>query len=330
MPEGENVQRDRRKHIFLLLIATVLVLQGSAIMAAEGGGSIWGADYFPDVKLTTHEGKKVRFFTDLIKDKVVAINFIYTNCPDACGLETARLREVQKILEDRVGRDVFLYSITIDPKRDTQRVLKNYAKKFQAGPGWLFLTGKKEDITLLRKKFGLYDEEKGREKLTEHDLSLMIGNQSTGQWVKVSPYENPYVLAEQLGGWLHEWKMPPKYERDYAEAPKLRQLSRGESLFRTRCSPCHTIGAEDAEKRPLGPDLLGVTKKRDRAWLTRWMAEPDKMLAEKDPLAMALLAEYNNLPMPNLGLSEVEIEDLFAYIEEEGRRVEHHRHEHRH
>jgi cytochrome oxidase Cu insertion factor (SCO1/SenC/PrrC family)/cytochrome c2 len=303
------------------------------VPAAEKGGSIWGADYFPEVQLITHEGKKVRFFTDVIKDRVVAINFIYTNCPDACGLETARLREVQKILEDRVGRDVFLYSITIDPERDTRKVLKQYADKFQAGPGWLFLTGKKEDITLLRKKFGLYDEEGREEKLTEHDLSLIIGNQSTGQWMKVSPYENPYVLAEQLGSWLHNWKMPPKYKRDYAEAPALRSLSKGEELFRTRCAACHTIGAEavaEAGTRPLGPDLLSVTKKRDRAWLTRWLTEPDKMLAEKDPLAMAQLAEYNNLAMPNLGLSDLDIQNLLAYIEEESRRLEHHRGEHHH
>lgn len=299
----------------------------STASAAETGGSIWGADYFPDIPLTTHEGKKVRFFTDLIKDKVVAINFIYTNCPDACGLETARLREVQKILEDRVGKDVFLYSISIDPERDTPAVLRKYAKKFQIGPGWLFLTGKKDDVILLRKKFGLYDETK-REELTEHDLSLMIGNQGTGRWMKASHYENPYVLAEQLGSWLHNWKMPPKYARDYAEAPKLRNITKGEELFRARCSSCHTIGGKTA-KNPLGPDLLGVTKKRDPAWLKRWLAEPDKMLKEKDPLAMALLAEYNNLPMPNLGLSDKDIQNLLTYMEEESKRVEHH-HEHRH
>ena len=116
--------------------------------------------------------------------------------------------------------------------------------------------------------------------------------------MKSSPFENPYILATQIGSWLHNWKMPPKGRRDYAEAPEVRNISKGERLFRTRCSACHTIGVKDvaaAEKAALGPDLLGVTQKRDRAWLIRWMAEPDKMLAEKDPLAMALLAEYNNV-----------------------------------
>jgi hypothetical protein len=73
-----------------------------------------------------------------------------------------------------------------------------------------------------------------------------------------------------------------------------------------------------------------VTRKRDRAWLIRWLAEPDKMLAEKDPLAMAMLKEYNNLPMPNLGLTNVEIQDLLTYFEEESHRVEHHYDGHNH
>ena len=120
------------------------------------GGSVWGTNYFPNVSLVTHEGKTVKFFDDLIKDKVVAINFIFTQCEDTCPLETSRLRQVQKILGDRVGQDVFFYSISIDPDHDTPSVLKKYAQKFHTGPGWLFLTGKEDDITKLRRKLGLY------------------------------------------------------------------------------------------------------------------------------------------------------------------------------
>jgi protein SCO1 len=311
----------------ILFFATVAAFRVPPVAAAGSGGSVWGENYFPDVPLVSHEGKKVRFFTDLIKGKVVAINFIYTSCPDACALETARLREVQKILGERVGRDVFIYSITIDPAHDTPQVLKAYAEKFQVGPGWLFLTGKEADITLLRTKLGLYDEEKRGENLKEHNLSHIIGNQGTGQWMKVSPFENPYVLATQLGSWLHNWKLPPKGKLDYAEAPEIRDISRGEELFRTRCSPCHTIGAKAGAaggKRPLGPDLAGVTWNRERAWLARWLKEPDKVLAAKDPLAMAMLAEYSNLAMPNLGLNDVEIQELVSYIEAESHRTGHH------
>ena len=309
----------------ILLVSTLLTHGIAPAMAAEQGtaGSVWGKNYFPNVPLVTHEGRSVLFFDDLIKDKVVLINFIFTRCADSCPLETARLREVQKILGDRVGKDVFMYSISIDPEYDTPAVLKQYQEQYQVGPGWLFLTGKESDITLLRRKLGLYLEEIQAEDSTDHSLSLIIGNQSTGRWMKSSPFENPYILATQIGSWLHNWKLPPKGERDYEDAPELRLISTGESLFRTRCNACHTIGADPAAalaKQEIGPDLLGVTKKRDPAWLNRWMAEPDKMLAEKDPLAMALLAQYRNLPMPNLRLNKVEIEALLSYIEEESRR----------
>jgi len=312
-----------------MLIGAALLFPGGPARAAGDAGSIWGADYFPNIPLVTHEGKPVRFFDDLIKGKVVTINFIYTSCPDVCPLETAMLREVQEILGDRVGRDVFMYSITIDPDRDTPEVLKKYAEKFDVGPGWLFLTGKKDDITLLRTKLGLYSEQKGGDTLEAHSVSGIMGNQSTGRWMRMSPFENPHIMATQIGSWLHNYKTPGRKEQDYANAPKLRSISKGESLFRTRCAACHTIGAKDdgtSGKPPVGPDLLWVTRKRDLAWLTRWLAEPDKMLAEKDPLAMALLAGYDNVSMPNLRLGDVEIEALLTYVTEESNRREPRKH----
>jgi protein SCO1 len=321
---GEKiVQSNHLKRLFLSLLGTMLTFWGSLAAAAGDASSIWGADYFPNIALVTHEGKTVRFFDDLIKDKVVAINFIFTRCPDVCPLETARLREVQKILGDRVGQDVFMYSISVDPEYDTPEVLNRYREKFQVGPGWLFLTGNKDDIILLRKKLGLYSEEEQGGNLSAHSLSLIIGNQQTGQWMKGSPFENPYILATQIGTWLHNWKLPPRNQQDYASAPKVRNISKGEDLFRTRCSACHTIGVEDgarSEQPPIGPDLFAVTQKRDRTWLTRFIAEPDKMLAEKDPLTMALFAVYNNVAMPNLRLNDVEIQALLTYIEEESHR----------
>lgn len=324
------MQRKRRKRTpilaaLLMLAGAVLLFRGGPAGAAGDAGSIWGADYFPNIPLVTHEGKPVRFFDDLIKGKVVTINFIYTSCPDVCPLETALLREVQEILGDRVGRDVFMYSITIDPERDTPGVLKKYAEKFDVAPGWLFLTGKKEDITLLRTKLGLYSEAKGGDKLEAHSVSGIMGNQSTGRWMRMSPFENAHITATQIGSWLHNYKNPGRKEQDYANAPKVRNISKGESLFRTRCAACHTVGTKDDAKPgkpPVGPDLLWVTRKRDRAWLTRWLAEPDKMLAEKDPLATTLLAEYDNVAMPNLRLGDVEIQALLAYFEEESDRKE--------
>src|SRR5436190_17155902 len=116
-----------------LLVLAVLLATFSASLAARqetsgNGADHWGADYFPNIELTTHEQKHVHFFDDLVKGKVVMINFIYTSCPDSCPLETARLAEVQDILGERVGRDVFMYSISIDPARDTPEKLAQYAE----------------------------------------------------------------------------------------------------------------------------------------------------------------------------------------------------------
>lgn len=328
----------RLRRISLLVFAfslTAFFFSAHPARAAGNASSVWGASYFPDAVLTSHQGKKLRFFSDLVQGKVVLINFIYTSCPDECGLETARLREVQRILADRVGKDVFLYSISIDPEHDTPEVLKDYARKFDVGPGWLFLTGKDDDITLLRKKLGLYTDPDQGGKLQDHNLSLIMGNQATGQWMKISPYENPYMIANQLGGWLHNWKMPAQEQRSYEAAPKLRNLATGEELFRTRCSACHTIGAQEVgspAKKSLGPDLMGVTKRREKAWLARWLSDTEKVLADKDPVALELLAQYNNLPMPNLRLSGGDIESVLAFIEAESSRLghEHHHEGHHH
>ena len=312
----------RRAVVALLLLCSVPALAQTG-GDVTSGGSRWGASYFPNVRLTTHEGELVRFFDDLIKNKVVVINFIYTTCPDSCPLETARLVEVQRLLGDRVGRDVFIYSISIDPKRDTPEVLKEYAANYGVGPGWLFLTGKESDITLIRKKLGLYIQEI-QDGSNDHNLSLIIGNQSTGRWMKRSPFENPYFLANQIGSWLHNWKVVDPAAKSYEHAPKLEPLSLGENLFRTRCAACHTIGAGDIvkpEERRVGPDLLGVTQKRPREWLTRWLADPEKMLAEKDPIVMALYAKYKNLPMPNMQLNGKEVSAVLDYIDAESRRI---------
>lgn len=311
--------------LVLLFTAVLLAFRGEPAAAARTsgrGGSIWGADYFPDIQLTTHDGRSVRFF-DLIENRVVAINFIYTTCPDACPMETARMMEVHKLLGGRLGKDVFFYSITIDPERDTPEVLRKYHETWGIGEGWTFLTGKEEDITLLRRKLGVYSRiDPGKDAL-DHNLSLVIGNQGTGRWMKRSPYENPYVLATQLGSWLHNWKLPSEAARDYADAPEIRQISTGENLFRTRCASCHTIGEGDValDARRLGPDLYQVTRQRDSRWLRRWLAEPDKMIAEKDPLATALLARYDNIPMPNLRLTGTDVTALLGYINEESRRI---------
>jgi len=285
-------------------------------------GNRWGGQYFPNVELKTHTGETVRFFDDLLKDKVVVINFIYTECPDACPLETARLTEVYEILGDRVGDDVFFYSISIDPETDTPEVLAEYANRYQTGPGWLFLTGVSEEIELIRRKLGLYIDEVNKDP-TDHNLSMIIGNQRSGRWMKRSPFENPYILANEIGSWLHNFKKKntnQNLNRYDGEIPELRTLTQGESLFRTRCSACHNIGQGDGLKRT-GPNLLEVTERREAGWLRRWIQQPDVMLQEEDPIAMSLFAAYRQALMPNLQLNDHEVSSVIDYLKVESRRV---------
>ena len=303
----------------VLILAGVMLMTGGPDPAiAAPPGSPWGASYFPNVELTTHEGRTVQFYNDLLKDKAVLVNLIYTSCTDSCPLETARLAQVQKLLGDRVGKDIFFYSITIDPKRDTPQVLNAYAEKFHVGPGWLFLTGKKKDIDLISKKLGL-------SSLTDadnpdgHMASLMLGNEATGQWMRHGGADNPKFLAVAIANFLDSGK-PRGAMRSYAEAAPLpmpaqgAHLFAGQHLFQSRCAACHTLGHGDA----IGPDLLGVTARRDRPWLTRFIATPDQVLRENDPIATALFAQYKEVRMPNLRLGPEDVDALLAFLEAQG------------
>jgi protein SCO1/2 len=301
--------KDRNMIIISLLVSIVLMFGGGPAWAAPAG-SRWGADYFPNILLVTQDGKTVRFYEDLIKDKVVAINFIFTHCSDSCPAETASMRQVQKALGDRAGRDVFFYSISIDPEHDTPAVLKEYSQKFRVGPGWTFLTGNRADITLLRKKLGLYSRDEPDGKAGDHHISLMVGNEATGQWIKRTPFDEPTTLARLLGYTLQRVHTAKSGSIRYAEAPRLPDFSHGEDLYRSRCDVCHSLGMEDG----LGPGLADVTKRRDRAWLARWLKEPDQMLAEKDPIATHLFVKYDKIAMPNLKLSDADVEALIAYM----------------
>jgi len=291
--------------------AALFVLLFGLFYAATALASVrWDADYFPNVTLTTDQGEQVRFFDDLLEGKIVAILFIYTSCPDTCPLETAQMVKVQNILGDRLGRDVFFYSITIDPETDTPEVLAEYKQRF--GARWTHLTGEEADIIEIRRKLGLYIEEI-QDGSNNHNVNMIIGNQTTGRWMKRSPFENPYVLADQIGNWLDGWSRK-SVGGDYASAPELREVTDGERLYRTRCATCHTIQGKDPEDA-LGPDLLGVTFIRDRQWLLEWLRAPDQMLARKDPIAMALYEQYDRLAMPNMRLNRIEAEALLDFLE---------------
>lgn len=287
------------------------LLAASAALAAGTQERGWHGNYFPNVVLTTQDGKKVRFYDDVLRGKTVSINFIYTSCGDICPLDTAQLIQVHQLLGDRVGKDIFMYSISVDPERDTPAALKRYMRSFGVGPGWTFLTGKRADIELIQKRLGMRPVERGN--LKEHDTRLIVGNEPNGSWIKRSPYDDPKILANLLGEALTNYATGSSGGVSYDHAVRVSEVSRGGYLFRTRCDSCHTIGGGDR----LGPDLAGVAAARPKEWLTRWLKEPDKMLAEGDPTAIALKKRYRNVPMPNLGLNDVDATALIEYMAEQ-------------
>ncbi len=278
-------------------------------VAAAKEEAQWGGTHFPNVELTTQDGKKVHFYDDLIKGKVVALELICTTCKYNCPLETARMVQLQKQLGDHMGKDIFFYSITIDPEHDTPEVLKAYSEKYHVGPGWLFLTGKEADIKLISKKLGLDKLPTGNDP-DGHTPSLLIGNDATGIWMRNSALDNTKFNALKIQGLLgYRAEAVDTLAANQAGATKL-NIDKGQYLFATRCAACHTIGNGDK----VGPDLLGVTNVRDRAWLSRIITEPDKLIYEQDPIATALFKKYREIRMPRLGLPQEDVNTLIEFM----------------
>jgi protein SCO1/2 len=288
--------------------AGVALAAGVAAFGTGGSPSAatrWGPDYFPNVPVTAQDGKTYRFYDDLLKGKSVAILLFYTGCQDVCPLETANLVQVQKLLGDRMGKDIHFYSIAIDPW-DTPKENKAYAQKFGVQPGWLFLSGKEADIQLISRKLGLSRASDAVGK-DGHSASLMVGNVPSGMWMRNSAMDNPQFLTTTIANFLG-WK-GEKADQSYAEARPL-SIDKGQFLFQSRCQACHTIGGGDR----IGPDLLGVTDRRDRGWLARYVAQPERMLAEGDPVATSLFRKYNQVRMPNVELGTDDVAAVLSFI----------------
>ncbi|HXQ74529.1 MAG TPA: SCO family protein [Pyrinomonadaceae bacterium] len=147
--------------------------------------------YFTDVELIDQNGKKVRFYTDVLKGKTVVVNAFFTSCTSVCPPMNRNMQKIQEAFGDRVGRDVFLVSITVDPVTDTPEKMKTYAKNFHAGPGWMFLTGKKENLDWALYKLGQYVESKD-----DHTTVLIVGNEKTGLWKKAFAMANVAELVQ--------------------------------------------------------------------------------------------------------------------------------------
>jgi len=169
--------------------------QAAAPPAAQSGGGTRDArSYFTDLELLTQDGRKVRFYSDVLEGRTVLINVIYTTCKDACPLITQQLNEVRKRIPELFGKQVFFVTLSSDPILDTPKLLKQFAQKQSADvAGWTFLTGSKDHIDHILKKLGQYAEDK-----EDHSTLIIAGNVPAKRWAKIRPDTPVVAMAERL------------------------------------------------------------------------------------------------------------------------------------
>jgi protein SCO1/2 len=147
--------------------------------------------YFTDVELVNQNGEKMRLYSDLLKNKVVIIDFFFATCQGVCLPMNRNLQKVQEALGDKLGKEAYIISISVDPTVDTPANLKEYAKKIKAKPGWFFITGDKANVDFALKKLGQYVENK-----QDHTNIMIIGNERTGLWKKAFGLANSDELSK--------------------------------------------------------------------------------------------------------------------------------------
>jgi len=190
------------RHGFSAIVGLAfLTLTGAGLSWAAGGGTSDDAtaeekarNFFTDLEVIDQNGKHLRFYSDVLKGRVVLINFIFTNCGDACPLITHKLVQVRALLDDSVKDDIWFVSISVDPDRDTPEAMKAFAEKHGADEShWVFLTGSKENLDAITKKLGQYSDE-----VEAHSTLMLAGNTRTRHWTKVMPVAPPPGIAAQL------------------------------------------------------------------------------------------------------------------------------------
>jgi len=156
--------------------------------------------FFPNVPLVSQDGRKVRFYRDLLKDKIVMINMMYTRCEGICPGVTANLVKVQKLLGEKLGRDVFMYSISLKPQEDTPEALRGYMKAHRVGPGWAFYTGASNDIERLRFSMGFMDPDPQVDSdRLQHTGMIVYGNEKRELWAACPASGDPEWIVESVG-----------------------------------------------------------------------------------------------------------------------------------
>ncbi|MDD0974747.1 SCO family protein [Pseudomonas fontis] len=165
-----------------------------AVPSTPAGGTRDAQTYFTDTLLRDQNGNQVRFYSDVLKDRVVLLNVIFTHCNDACPLITRKLKEVREAMGEAAASKVTFISLTSDPLNDSPAVLKSFAQKQGVdGPNWLFLTGEQAQIDLVLARLGhmLPSPE-------QHSTQLIVGDVAGKRWSKIRPDAPPQAIAQRL------------------------------------------------------------------------------------------------------------------------------------
>ena len=181
--------------------ATTAALAPFALAVAGKAGELHqdGAAWFTNVEVKTHDGRTLHFYDDVMKGKIVLINFFFTDCDAICPLMTENLARVQELLGPRVGTEIFMASITLQPEHDTPEVLAAYAKTYDIGPGWDLLTGKKADIELLRHRLGFVDSDPVEDADPEQHIgTVRIANEPMHRWAMSPALINPPAMVRAV------------------------------------------------------------------------------------------------------------------------------------
>ena len=146
-----------------------------------------------DAQLITQDGETKSLSSDIVGDRIVVVDFIYTTCTTVCPVLSAVLMQVQDQLGDRLGNEVMLVSISVDPQRDTPARLKDYAKKLRAGDGWMWLTGDKLAVDEVLKDFGAYTP-----NFEDHPAMVLVGDGTTGEWSRFLGFPGANHIVDKI------------------------------------------------------------------------------------------------------------------------------------
>jgi len=180
--------------IVMTVITAVVAADDSPLPSATAEDA--AREYFTDLPLVTHRGEEVHFYSDVLAGKVALITGFYTNCTTISPRQNVILSRLQTALGDRLGRDVVIVSVTVDPKRDDVAAVAEYAEVFHPSDGWIFLTGKPENVDWVNYKLGQY-----LENIEDHKGNYLLGNVDTGLWKKAAAHaqvQDLYAEIERL------------------------------------------------------------------------------------------------------------------------------------